>query len=137
MQVTGGSAGATLDAPLVLEDIPALKREVRQLAEGSQHAAQEIQTLVATSHTVAQRSSELLGTLVPAIAQTAALMQRIAAASAEQTNGLSEVNGAMRGVDQATQRNAAAAQQLAATAAEMSAQAEVLQDLISTFKLAA
>jgi len=92
---------------------------------------------VATSHTVAQRSSELLGTLVPAIAQTAALMQRIAAASAEQTNGLSEVNGAMRGVDQATQRNAAAAQQLAATAAEMSAQAEVLQDLISTFKLAA
>ena len=64
-------------------------------------------------------------------------MQRIATASAEQTNGLSEVNGAMRGVDQATQRNAAAAQQLAATAAEMSAQAEVLQDLISTFKLAA
>jgi len=110
---------------------------VRQLAEGSQHAAQEIQTLVATSHSVAQRSSELLSTLVPAIAQTAALMQRIATASAEQTNGLSEVTGAMRGVDQATQRNAAAAQQLAATAAEMSAQAEMLQDLISTFKIAA
>jgi len=111
--------------------------EVRQLAEGSQHAAQEIQGLVATSHSVAQRSSELLGTLVPAIAQTASLMQRIASASAEQTNGLGEVTGAMRGVDQATQRNAAAAQQLAATAAEMSAQAERLQDLISTFKLAA
>ena len=111
--------------------------EVRQLAEGSQHAAQEIQALVANSHGVAQRSSELLSTLVPAITQTAALMQRIASASAEQTNGLGEVTGAMRGVDQATQRNAAAAQQLAATAAEMSAQAEVLQDLISTFKLAA
>ena len=111
--------------------------EVRQLAEGSQQAAQEIQTLVASSHSVAQRSSELLSTLVPAIAQTAALMQRIASASAEQTNGLGEVTSAMRGVDQATQRNAAAAQQLAATAAEMSAQAEVLQDLISTFKLAA
>lgn len=111
--------------------------EVRQLAEGSQHAAQEIQTLVTSSHAVAQRSSELLSTLVPGIVQTASLMQRIAAASAEQTHGLSEVTGAMRGVDQATQRNAAAAQQLAATAAEMSAQAEVLQDLISTFKLAA
>lgn len=111
--------------------------EVRQLAEGSQHAAQEIQALVASSHGVAQRSSELLSTLVPAITQTAALMQRIATASAEQTNGLGEVTGAMRGVDQATQRNAAAAQQLAATAAEMSAQAEMLQDLISTFKLAA
>jgi len=111
--------------------------EVRQLAEGSHKAAQEIQTLVATSHNVAQRSSELLSALVPAITRTAALMQRIAAASAEQTNGLTEVTGAMRGVDQATQRNAAAAQQLAATAAEMSAQADVLQDLISTFKLAA
>jgi methyl-accepting chemotaxis protein len=111
--------------------------EVRQLAEGSQHAAQEIQALVASSHGVAQRSSELLSTLVPAITQTASLMQRIASASAEQTNGLSDVTGAMRGVDQATQRNAAAAEQLAATAAEMSAQAEVLQDLISTFRLAA
>jgi methyl-accepting chemotaxis protein len=111
--------------------------EVRQLAEGSQHAAQEIQALVVNSHGVAERSSELLSTLVPAITQTAALMQRIASASAEQTNGLGEVTGAMRGVDQATQRNAAAAQQLAATAAEMSAQAEVLQDLISTFKVAA
>ena len=109
--------------------------EVRALAEGSQHAAQDIQGLVATSHSVAQRSSELLRTLVPAIAQTAALMQRIASASAEQTEGLSEVNTAMRGVDQATQRNAAAAQQLAATASEMSTQAEVLQDLISTFKV--
>lgn len=108
--------------------------EVRALAEGSQHAAQEIQGLVATSHGVAQRSSELLQTLVPAITQTAALMQRIASASAEQTAGLGEVNAAMRGVDQATQRNAASAQQLAATASEMSAQAEVLQDLIGTFK---
>ena len=107
--------------------------EVRALAEGSQTAAQEIQALVATSHSVAQRSSELLNTLVPAITQTASLMQRIASASAEQTDGLLEVNGAMREVDGATQRNAAAAQQLAATAAEMSAQAEVLQDLISTF----
>ena len=110
--------------------------EVRALAEGSQTAAQEIQSLVASSHSVAQRSSELLNTLVPAITQTASLMQRIANASAEQTDGLLEVNGAMREVDSATQRNAAAAQQLAATAAEMSAQAEVLQDLISTFNTA-
>ena len=107
--------------------------EVRALAEGSQTAAQEIQSLVTSSHSVAQRSSELLNTLVPAITQTASLMQRIASASAEQTNGLLEVNGAMHEVDHATQRNSAAAQQLAATAAEMSAQAEVLQDLISTF----
>ena len=33
MQSPTGPAGATLDAPLVLEDIPALKREVRALAE--------------------------------------------------------------------------------------------------------
>ncbi|MEA2353663.1 MAG: quinolinate synthase [Thermoleophilaceae bacterium] len=33
MQSPSGPAGATLDAPLLLEDIPALKREVRALAE--------------------------------------------------------------------------------------------------------
>src|SRR6266513_2301229 len=32
MQFQSGPAGATLDAPLILEDIPALKREVRELA---------------------------------------------------------------------------------------------------------
>src|SRR2546429_5407307 len=32
MQFPSGPGGATLDAPLILEDIPALKREVRQLA---------------------------------------------------------------------------------------------------------
>src|SRR5437868_2886987 len=33
MQFPSGPGGATLDAPLILEDIPALKREVRALAE--------------------------------------------------------------------------------------------------------
>src|SRR2546423_14027370 len=33
MQFQSGPGGATLDAPLILEDIPALKREVRALAE--------------------------------------------------------------------------------------------------------
>ena len=33
MQFPSGPAGATMDAPLLLEDIPALKREVRALAE--------------------------------------------------------------------------------------------------------
>src|SRR5205823_2659502 len=32
MQFPSGPAGATVDAPLILEDIPALKREVRELA---------------------------------------------------------------------------------------------------------
>src|SRR5881227_3605499 len=32
MQFLSGPAGATVDAPLILEDIPALKREVRELA---------------------------------------------------------------------------------------------------------
>src|SRR5436309_7774021 len=33
MQFPSGPGGATLDAPLILEDSPALKREVRELAE--------------------------------------------------------------------------------------------------------
>ena len=33
MHFPSGPGGATVDAPLILEDIPALKREVRALAE--------------------------------------------------------------------------------------------------------
>ena len=41
----------------------------------------------------------------------------------------------MSQVDQVTQRNASAAEELASTAEEMAAQAEALQQLVSTFRL--
>jgi methyl-accepting chemotaxis protein len=109
--------------------------EVGKLAAGSRSAAREIAVVVASSHEVAERSGELLSKLIPTIQKTASLVQQVASASEQQASGLKQVTAAMGGVDQATQRNAAAAEQLAATAAEMAEQAESLQRILSRFSV--
>ncbi|MFI5234401.1 MAG: methyl-accepting chemotaxis protein [Gemmatimonadales bacterium] len=109
--------------------------EVRKLAERSQSAAKEIGGLASSSVRVAERSGTLLIELVPAIRRTADLVQEVAAASAEQATGVTQINRALLSVDQVTQRNASAAEELASTAEEMAAQAESLQQLVSFFRV--
>jgi methyl-accepting chemotaxis protein len=109
--------------------------EVRKLAERSQKAAKEIGALAGSSVSVAERSGELIRQLVPAIKMTAEIVQEVAAASEEQSTGVGQVSKAMGAVDQVTQRNASAAEELSSTAEEMSAQAEGLQQLIGFFKM--
>ena len=109
--------------------------EVRKLAERSQNAAQEISSLSSSSVRVAESSGQLLKELVPSIRKTAELVQEVATASREQAAGVSQVNQAMTQVDQVTQRNAAAAEELASTAAEMASQAENLQRLMRVFRV--
>ena len=83
--------------------------EVRKLAERSQAAAKEIGGLAGSSVKVAERSGQLLAELVPAISRSADMVQEVAAASSEQAAGVSQINRALSGVDQVTQRNASAA----------------------------
>jgi methyl-accepting chemotaxis protein len=108
---------------------------VRKLAERSQAAAREISALASSSVRTAERSGTLLAELVPAIRKTADLVQEVAAASREQASGISQVNKAIGHMDQVTQRNAAAGEQLASTAEEVASQAESLQQLIAFFKV--
>jgi methyl-accepting chemotaxis protein len=107
--------------------------EVRKLAERSQRAAKEIGELAGTSVKVAERSGTLITELVPAIRKTADLVQEVAAASAEQSAGVTQVSRAMAQVDEVTQRNASAAEELSSTAEELAAQAESLLQLIAFF----
>ena len=109
--------------------------EVRKLAERSQTAAREISSLATSSVSTAERSGRLLAELVPAIRKTAELVQEVAAASREQATGISQVNKAIGHMDQVTQRNAAAGEELASTAEEVAAQAQSLQRLISFFNI--
>ena len=107
--------------------------EVRKLAERSQDASKEISALASSSVSTAERSTSLLAELVPGIKTTADLVQEVAATSREQSTGVEQMTQAMASVDTITQRNAASAEELSATAQEMSAQSNALRDLVDFF----
>ena len=109
--------------------------EVRKLAERSQKAAKEIGGLASSSVKVAERSGQLLSELVPAIRRTSQLVQQVTNASREQAVGVSQMTRAMTQVDQVTQRNASAAEELSSTAEEMATQAESLLQMMTFFRL--
>ncbi|MDD1620006.1 MAG: methyl-accepting chemotaxis protein [Methylococcaceae bacterium] len=109
--------------------------EVRKLAERSQVAAQEIGELAGGSVKTAEIAGVLLDAIVTSIVKTSDLVQEIAAASREQSAGVSQINTAMSQMNQITQQNAAASEQLASTAEEMTGQAEQLQNLMSFFNI--
>lgn len=109
--------------------------EVRKLAERSQSSAKEISELSKNSIEVAERSGVLLSALVPSIRHTLDLVKDVSAASNEQAVGVNQMNAALAQVDQVTQRNASAAEELASTAEEMASQAEALSGLIGFFRV--
>ncbi|MFZ2308840.1 MAG: methyl-accepting chemotaxis protein, partial [Rhodoferax sp.] len=68
------------------------------------------------------------------IQKTSELVQEIAAASAEQSESVVQIGGAMGQLSKATQQNASASEQLAATSEELSGQAEQLQQSVAFFR---
>ncbi|MBI4940888.1 MAG: HAMP domain-containing protein, partial [Actinobacteria bacterium] len=111
--------------------------EVGKLAERSQVAAAEIGELATGSVARSERAGTLLSDLVPSIQRTSELVQEIAAASAEQTAGVGQINRAMAQMSQVTQQTASSSEELAATAEQMQGQAASLQTLMSFFELGA
>ena len=109
--------------------------EVRKLAERSQVAAQEIGALASTSVGLAEKAGSLLAGMVPSIQKTSELVQEIAATSGEQSDGVTQITGAMNHLSSATQQNASASEELSTTAEELSAQAQQLHSLMSFFSL--
>ncbi len=109
--------------------------EVRKLAERSQAAAAEIAGLTTSGVVIAESAGEMLEKLVPDIRRTAELVQDIAGACSEQTTGAQQVNRSIQQLDQVTQQNATAAEQLTATSEELAGQAGNLQSAIAFFKV--
>ncbi len=107
--------------------------EVRKLAETSQKAAIEINTLSATSLNVTEDSISLMIKIIPDIQKTATLIQEIAAASIEQTSGANQISQAIEQLSKVTQQNSAAAEEMSATAEELASQAVSLNETISFF----
>jgi len=109
--------------------------EVRQLAERSQTAASEIGALANSSVDIARQAGAVLEEMVPSINKTANLVEEITLSSQAQSAGVGQIANTMGQLDQVTQQNAAASEELAATAEEMRGQSVQLQQLIGFFQL--
>ncbi len=109
--------------------------EVRKLAERSREASAEIGDLSGITVTNVAEAGRIIDKLVPNIRRTADLIQEIAQASREQSIGIDQVSGAMNQLDSVTQSNAAAGEEMAGMAEELSAQAEQLAEALAYFKL--
>nr|BFD66276.1 hypothetical protein HAGR004_12980 [Bdellovibrio sp. HAGR004] len=109
---------------------------VRSLAQRSAVAAKDIATLISTSveqiergSRIAANSGVVLGSIVESVKKVADLNNEIAAASAEKSAGIQQIGKAMNQLDQASQSNAASAEEIAATSGEIGGLAETTQQL--------
>ncbi|MCO6057689.1 methyl-accepting chemotaxis protein [Pseudomonas sp. MOB-449] len=116
--------------------------EVRTLAQRSAAAAKEIKTLISDSvskvengNTLVAQAGQTMSDIVIAIKRVTDIMAEIAAASAEQSRGIEEVNGAVSQMDEMTQQNAALVEEAAAAAEALQEQAGVMAQSVAVFKL--
>ncbi|MBB3996219.1 methyl-accepting chemotaxis protein [Aureimonas pseudogalii] len=110
--------------------------EVRKLAERSQAAASEIGDLSGRTLVVSEEAGQLFDRLIPDIRRTADLVSEISAACREQSVGIEQINLAIGQLDQVTQANAGAANQMSATAEQLSSEAGHLAERAGFFRLA-
>jgi methyl-accepting chemotaxis protein len=111
--------------------------EVRALAQRSAQAAREtadkIEAALAKSDEGVRTSGEVaavLNQIVEQVRKMDALVGEIATASAEQSQGIDQVNRAVSDMDKITQSNAASAEESASAAHELSTQSTELRDLV-------
>ena len=111
--------------------------EVRTLARRSAQAARETADRISDSIEASRRGVELntkvglaLGQIVDHSRGLDTLIQGIATATTEQSEGLRQLTTAVNQIDQITQRNAANSEENAASAAELRRQATVLSGIV-------
>lgn len=110
---------------------------VRSLAQRSALAAKDINSLIKeagikTLHGahIADKSGGVLSEILNSVKKVSELNNEIATASSEQSLAIQQINKVMNEMDSATQKNAASAEEVAASSIELSAQASSLQRLV-------
>ncbi|ABW67337.1 methyl-accepting chemotaxis protein [Desulfosudis oleivorans] len=106
--------------------------EVRQLAEKTRSASQEINALASESMKIADTSSELFMEIIPDAKKTAELVQEIFGASHEQNMGIQQINTSMEQLSATTEGNSAVARELGKMAQLLMDSARLLTDKVST-----
>jgi methyl-accepting chemotaxis protein len=111
--------------------------EVRSLAQRSAQAAKETAVKIEGSLSrsakgvqLSQRVTDAFDAILANAKGVDDLDESIATSSREETHGLSQVNDSVMQIDQVTQSNAASAEESAAAAEQLNAQAMVLKDSV-------
>ena len=116
--------------------------EVRNLAQRSAAAAKEIAALIEDSVQRVDKGAALVGNtgntmhhILKSVQDVDAIMKQIAAASEEQSKGISQVGVAVTEMDSVTQQNASLVEEVSAAAAALARQTESLEASVSRFRL--
>ena len=116
--------------------------EVRNLAGRSANAAKETSAMIEGSimkveagTKIANGTALALDKIVNGVSQVADLVESISTSCGEQASGISQVNIGIEQVSVVVQVNSATSEETAAASEELSAEATVLKDMISGFKL--
>jgi methyl-accepting chemotaxis protein len=114
--------------------------EVRSLAQRSAQAAKEVKALieesvsrVETGSAQVRQAGDIMRDVVEAVSGVTTIMNEIAAASREQSEGIGQVNQAVAQMDEVTQQNAALVEQAAAASGSLQEQAARLHDAVAVF----
>ncbi|MCL1862768.1 MAG: methyl-accepting chemotaxis protein [Defluviitaleaceae bacterium] len=116
--------------------------EVRNLAVRSQQASQETTGMIEDSisrvdagNGIAETTSKALSTIVENADEVLQIINGISASSQEQADAVSLVGSGINQISSVIQSNSAVSQEAAATAEQLNAQAEILREHVSYFKL--
>lgn len=116
--------------------------EVRNLAQRSANAAKQSKELiqnsvqkVRTGTAYVNETGDALNDIVESVKKVGNIVSQIAAASAEQSAGIEQVNQAVAQMDDITQQNAALAEEASAASIAMSEQTSTMARLLDFFKI--
>jgi methyl-accepting chemotaxis protein len=116
--------------------------EVRTLAQRCAAAAREIKGLIGDSVQQVDAGSQLvlkagrtMDEVVSAVQRVSSMVEQIAAAGKEQSEGIEQINRAVSEMDSVTQQNAALVEEAAAAAESLKDQADRLSSAVGVFKV--
>ena len=110
-------------------------QEVGKLADVSNDSANEIGKLTQSSVQISDNAGRLISEVIPAIVKTSDLVKTISESNANQYETVAQIGLAMKELDTATQKNAALAEELAATSTNLRNQANLLQENVAFFRV--
>lgn len=115
-------------------------QEVRTLAQRSADAAKDVKSLIAASSERVRLGAQTVGDagtamndILNVIDRLTGIAAQISQASRDQEDSITQVNSAIRTIDQTTQQNAALVEEVAAASTQLDEQARTLADTVARF----